>query len=356
MKPEIKLRKPLILSSPKMRLSDDVPKCVVFFGYPDKTQGKDGIDCKGTGFLLLYEGVVYFITARHCAALLGADPFLLRLNTKKGDSENIDVDNADWIVHPDPSVDVAVVPVIIENSLKYDIIYVPADQAVFSPREFAEAGIGVGNFTYTVGLFRLMSGKKRNLPVCHFGTIAMMPDDELIPVKDWNDPHGKKIIYVRGYLVESQSLDGLSGSPVLVRPEVKINMTDSTIPASPQAHREPLTIIAERSRLRLLGLWQGAWDAPPDEVFAVQTGRGVRVPVGMGIVVPWERIKEVLDLPESKSSRMQIISDRSPQAANPEVAEPINPAFSFSQEPNPRHREDFNSLVNAAARKREPKD
>jgi hypothetical protein len=47
--------------------------------------------------------------------------------------------------------------------------------------------LGVGDFTYTIGLFRLMSGERRNLPIVHFGTVAMVPGDEKIPVRDWRD-------------------------------------------------------------------------------------------------------------------------------------------------------------------------
>jgi hypothetical protein len=85
---------------------------------------------------------------------------------------------------------------------------------------------GAGSFTYTVGLFRLMSGEKRNLPVCHFGTIAVLPGDEKIPVKDWRDPEKKRLIFVEGYLVETHSLSGLSGSPVFVRPEYPMDISD----------------------------------------------------------------------------------------------------------------------------------
>jgi hypothetical protein len=81
-------------------------------------------------------------------------------------------------------------------------------------------GVGIGDFCYTVGLFRVLSGNKQNLPVVHFGTIARPiygPDEEPIPIKDWRDPDGKKTIQANAYLIESQSLSGLSGAPVFVR-------------------------------------------------------------------------------------------------------------------------------------------
>src|SRR6185437_1865569 len=78
-------------------------------------------------------------------------------------------------------------------------------------------GVGMGDFCYTIGLFRLLSGRKQNLPVVHFGTIARPifdRDEEPVPIKDWRDPTGRSTILTNAYLVESQSLSGLSGAPV----------------------------------------------------------------------------------------------------------------------------------------------
>jgi hypothetical protein len=49
-------------------------------------------------------------------------------------------------------------------------------------------------------------------------------------VVDWTDPDQKRRIFVEAYLVESQSLSGLSGSPVFVRPEVSLDSSDTLIP------------------------------------------------------------------------------------------------------------------------------
>jgi hypothetical protein len=96
--------------------------------------------------------------------------------------------------------------------------YLPFERMSADPLiKAGEVGIGIGELTYTIGLFRLMSGAMRNLPVVHFGSIAMVPD-ERIPVQDWRDRN--KTFEVEGYLVETQGLEGLSGSPVFVRQSV----------------------------------------------------------------------------------------------------------------------------------------
>ena len=86
-----------------MRIAEDMRQSAVFFGYPDKTAGKGGIDCIGTGFFLAYEDAPYFVTAKHLAQEVGDDPFLIRLNRRDGTPDNIPVDGFQWFHHPDPT-------------------------------------------------------------------------------------------------------------------------------------------------------------------------------------------------------------------------------------------------------------
>jgi hypothetical protein len=67
----------------------------------------------------------------------------------------------------------------------------------------------------------------------------------------------------------------------------------------------------------LLGLWQGAWEAPPDEVRAAQSNM-TAVPVGVGIVAPARRIVEVLSLPEVKAMRDETLAASELPAADPQ--------------------------------------
>jgi hypothetical protein len=148
-------------------------------------------------------------------------------------------------------------------------------------------GIGPGEMCYVVGLFRLMAGEKRNLPIVHMGNIAAMSGDEAIPVQDWLAAESTSAIRrVNGYLVEVSNLKGLSGSPVLVRPDVVLG--DHKV-------MEKHSVRAYTSSVFLLGVWQSSWDAKPDEVVAVEKGNPIRVPVGMGVVVPVAKLMEILD-------------------------------------------------------------
>jgi hypothetical protein len=324
-----------------MRIDDDLKKTVLFFGLEDNTPGKGGINCVGTGFLLGYDGGngAYLVTAKHLAHGLGGNPFLVRVNTKDGGSENIPVDNIRWYEHPDPNVDVAVLPLHLGMNSNYDALYLPQLMLASDGLVYHETikTVGVGDLTFTIGLFRLMSGERRNLPIVHSGSIAMMPRDELIPVRDWRPP-GKRI-FVEGYLVETNALEGLSGSPVFMRPTASFSWLPANIVPDPRILPPMTRALAAREDIKLLGLWQASWDAPPDEVMV---GRGVRVPVGMGIVVPAQKIIDTLEQEELVEMRNDSKARREAEApaATPDAAIPMtggSSALETGLDENPAH-------------------
>src|SRR5258708_5720460 len=71
-----------------VRIADDLRKSVVFFGFPDSAPNTGGIACVGTGFLLSYDGFGHLVTAKHLAHGLADNPFILRINRRKGAAEN----------------------------------------------------------------------------------------------------------------------------------------------------------------------------------------------------------------------------------------------------------------------------
>ncbi len=318
-----------------MRVKEDLRRCVVFLGF--EGQAPNDIEVIGTGFFVNYDGFPYLITAGHVAEPIKDVPFVLRVNSKKtGEGETIHIDHADWHFHPDyPKVDLALMPGApddIDEPSSLDVINLYQD-FILSPDEFAERDIGPGDRVHIVGLFRLLYGKKRNRPVVHTGWIAMLPDDEPIPVRH---PSGEGTIHVNGYLVEAQTLDGLSGSPVFVDQTWRLKIKEDQV-----AKVDTWT--------SLLGVWQAAWDAPPDEVRAAEMRRkDVKVPVGMGIVVPAPRITELLELPNLVRMRQEA-KERSDDdvAASPQFVTDAKPRPPTKAE-NPQHREDFNRLLDAA--------
>jgi hypothetical protein len=157
-----------------VRISENVRKLVVFLGHEDSTPGKGGIDCIGIGFLVGCEPEGYLVTAKHLADALGDDPFLVRVNLKDGSSQNIPVNTVQWFRHPDPTVDVAAIKVSFRRENNFDTLYFAAHM-MLTDRRLKTETIGIGDWAYAVGLFRLMSGQKRNLSIAHSGIIAMMP-------------------------------------------------------------------------------------------------------------------------------------------------------------------------------------
>jgi hypothetical protein len=280
-----------------MRIEDSVLHSVAFIGYPDSRPGKGGIDCIGTAFFLQHEGFPYLITVRHVAEYVGSDPFLLRVNRFDGSADNLPVDSAVWHCDPDPTVDVAVLPILgLLNDREHHCRLIDNEKESWWTNKAWKFGVGIGDFCYTVGLFRVLSGSKRNLPVVHFGTIARPifdPDEELIPIRDWRDASGNKTLTARAYLVESQSLSGLSGAPVFVRASNHI-VGQELIGENPHVSPDQMGDAVAMWHIYLIGVWQGAWDAPPDEVLAAERGKSIRVPVGMGVVVPIDHVHRIL--------------------------------------------------------------
>jgi hypothetical protein len=323
-----------------MRINEDLRKCVVFLGHEDPKK-VGGIDCKGTGFLFLYKELPYLVTVGHIASVLGDDPFILRINRVNGGGENIYADQVEWFYHSDKDVDLAVTPCTF-NKNKYDALYLPEKLI----KEVGQYNIGIGDMCYTIGLFRLSYGIKRNLPIVFTGNIALIPEYEKISVIDWEKSNNTR--YIDAFLVCSNSLDGLSGSPVFVRPT-----TDTKLPCLKSTEDD---ISGERlaiSDVFLIGIWWGAWNFHPDQVLATERGlsKDNRVSLGVGIVIPATKILELLELPEMQKKRADFISKRDLQnAASPESVKPI------IKLDNPRHKEDFNSLLTAAAKKKPPAD
>jgi len=277
-----------------VRVSGDLRKLVFFFGHASGTGAKTEFSPVGTGFFVGYEGCRYLVTVKHIAIPLGDAPFSIRVNKTDGESDNINIDVGDirWFLHPDPDVDLAIVPFNYDLKVKgCELLFLGGLELLKNQ----DVGFDCGDICYTIGLFQLLAGKKRNLPVVHTGNIALLPSDERVPVEGWEKQGGTK--YVEGYLVQSESIRGLSGAPVFSR--AQIELTDFPIGDGKAA-----SVYLPRTDLGFLGVWQGAWDAKADVVRATSLGqRDLRVPVGMGIVIPAKKLLEILESAEVKKDR-----------------------------------------------------
>jgi len=325
-----------------VRLDDDARKCVVFFGVPSAEGDSEGVDYRGTGFLVQHRDgdfrFCYLVTAKHVARNLETGGVLLRANTKDGGAQRIMIDEARWRYHDDSTVDVAVTPFRLPEY--FDCLYF--DSSYFLTQEKKESkNIGVGDLAQIVGLFRLVSGEQRNLPIVHNGHISLFPDDEKIPIRDRTT---NEIVMTECYLVEAQTLEGLSGSPVFARRSFRVGVKE------PRDGSELKAWV--HGSVWLLGLWQGAWDARPGDLLAKDKGLSgqVRVPVGMGIVVPAFKIKDVLESEELREQRRKAL-----EARHADRAAELDAAFPATGE-TPQHKEDFTPLLTEAVQEKQHDD
>lgn len=261
-----------------MRLGDAVTRCVVFVGWA----ALDGVfTAAGTAFFVAYKGSRYLVTNRHIASDLGDDPFAIRFNKDNGeDSDNITVDpipnNFRWHVPADEIVDLAITSFNFDLRAKgYDALCIPED-GILRRGGFVTEHIGIGDFAYAVGVFKLIPGARRNLPVVHTGHIALLPGGEKIPVKR---PDLAATQMVDGYLVQTTNLDGLSGSPVFARPT--IDWPDVPTPGG------QVRVLLPENKMLLMGIWQASFKEIPS----------------MGVVVPSHYLLSLLESDDVRRER-----------------------------------------------------
>lgn len=325
----------------RVRIGTDIRKCVLFFGVPSP----EGVTYGGTGFLAMHqsEGLffLYLVTARHVAKALEnyADTgFYIRANLKDGTSDLVTVEKAVWAFPDDPTIDLAIAPFGFEaRNVDHQHIDLEAESVDLSDQR----QVTCGDVISIVGLFRLHHGRKKSIPFVHTGHIAVMPDaNEKVPVRDRTT---NQMVESEVFLVEAQTLEGLSGSPVFVHEVLNLDFG------------KPKRVRAFGG-VKLLGLYQGAWDGEPGEILAKDRNfRGaVRVPVGMGMVVPANKIIDLMkNHSDLRQQRERIVKAyKTKGAAATDSAIPV----SRSSDANPTHREDFTRLLGAAVRKPEQAD
>ncbi len=256
-----------------MRIPPTISKEVVFIGIvpPDGI----GLYYRGTGFIVgidakseeypdSHGGIFhYLVTARHVIESIKGLSAAVRINLKSGGSSTYHTDYSEWHFHSDPAVDVAVASLRIPKEI--DIAYHPevgiVDESMIAARE-----IGPGDDIIVIGMFGMMTGRNRNLPIIRTGTIAMMPDE----------PVNTRMGETMAFLIEARSISGLSGSPVYYLP----------------------LFTAEEGRIPLLGLIHGHFDVQQSEtndVIKEDLFAEGSMNVGIAIVTPGYRLLELLN-------------------------------------------------------------
>ena len=153
----------------------------------------------------------YLVTARHVLQTPDQKSWLkfcyVRLNTTGGGSEYHllsivpEGPKRNVFVHPDPTVDLAVMPLTFPLSV-YDQKFIPLEMLT-KKEEIASLEIAEGTDLLFVGMFVPHLGQVRNQPIVRFGKLAMLTTDKVIT------PLGNAEVF----LAEASAYGGNSGSP-----------------------------------------------------------------------------------------------------------------------------------------------
>lgn len=158
----------------------------------------------------------YLVTAKHVLENENEEFFrrvFVRLNNRDKSAELLVLDvvpsgpNQNVFTHNDPSVDIAVIPVVPDQD-KIDFLTIPISM-IKSKEDFKKTTITAGSDVFFVGLFMGHYGDKVNTPIFRFGRVAMITDDRI----RWQEG-GKPVQLAELYLLETMSFGGNSGAPV----------------------------------------------------------------------------------------------------------------------------------------------
>jgi len=230
----------------------------------------------GTGFLVATSSkeqqgwYIYLVTAKHVLYSPNKKPLDLiyaRFNTK--DSSEMFRVPLVWagnkktvFVHPDESIDLAIIPVVLPSNLVYK--FIPREQ-IGKRSEFDSLKINIGTEVFFTGLFTAFIETKNINPIFRFGRLCLMPKEKI-------EYDGIKRDLL---LIESSSFGGNSGSPVIF------------------SYHSGFT-----NNVRLEGVILGSFNQ--GQILEEQNQKNLIAWSSLGIsaITPSEYIVEILNLPE----------------------------------------------------------
>ena len=149
---------------------------------------------------------------------------------------------------------------------------------LLTPQKMVQYEIREGYDMFFIGLFVQFYGSVRNIPVCRFGHLAMIPDE---PISFAGLPPQKL------FLMESFTYGGNSGSPAFFRTERSIPILKVVNLLSSKS--------GEHDRIILAGIMEGEYRFPSDII--ASNGKVPAVALenaGIAAVVPATYIHEAL--------------------------------------------------------------
>lgn len=333
----------------RVRINERLRKSVMFIGIVDDT---GAFAPYGTAFAVSWKEKeyhhLYMVTAKHVLDSIKRTkrPAVGRLNTKSGGVEIGSIPLDLWDFHPDnKKCDIAVTPISASQDT-FDFLCIDLKDCHLTDEYISDNDVGPGDEVFTVGLLTRHFGSTRNVPIVRTGNIAAMPEE---PV-DLGEPLGSQEVY----LIEGRSIGGLSGSPVFLNTPPFRLTKDSQIIGTGGHYREYIIGVN-------IGLFKAK--AIGDSLPSTETERREHfledMSAGIAIVIPIQRVIEIIDSPEFRRRRKALMAKFSKDqsfvptsagalAETVEMEAQVEPALAHPD--NPSHREDFTRLVSVAAK------
>lgn len=286
-------------------VTTDLRECAGFVYYRDRHGSAQVV---GTAFLaqdpaelLPGRNWAYFVTARHVVEdarrKASDDQLLIRLNDRGGGVLWYEVPFTDWGFHPSDSPQVGADWWDRSTDIRYDVAVCSApndllaklsiagwnisDGSVVTDQLISDEGIQPGDDVVITGLYLGHPGDDRNVPIIRSGIIAAMPHR---PIATGLGP-------MDGFLIESRSTGGLSGSPVFW-----LSGTQRIDPATNSLRILPQYMV------RLLGIIHGHFNV---EATSYAGGRE-NMNEGISIVAPVRQILETIRQEEHMTKRRAV--------------------------------------------------
>jgi hypothetical protein len=277
----------------------------------------------------------YLVTANHVAEALEGVPFTIRGNTKTGEVIEIHANesgNVKWYQHRlGKTVDAAACSWEFPSR---DLDALAFHTNIFLTDDKPEAKlIGVGDEVLITGLFTLVTGKSRNIPIVRIGNLAMSPREAIVPTKLGD---------IEAYIIEARSIGGLSGSPVFIRQTIDLHGAvkwGTNIQSPLQTYSNVIYF---------LGLVHGHWDieaAKINDPTIEPQEEGINM--GLAIVVPASQILELLNGKELSTLRQQT-KEKAQSKRHVSTMDSAVTKSTFT-------KEDFEQALKKASRKLPPK-
>ena len=260
---------------------DGLRKCVVFLGYEDRNGDPHGV---GSAFWIINSGQnyhpAYLVTAAHVLREIRkhGEGVIIRENSAEGASWKRGANINHWKIHPDKTVDVAMLKLPIEGDHGgwYTGQFVTKESAKVDLKH-----IDLGDEVFFPGMFWHHKGSARNIPIVRTGNISALREEK---IDTGDDEYGP----IDAYLVESRSVGGLSGSPVFMD-IIATRLAKEITPDPP---------IAGWGRFKLVGVVSGHFKGTDSEEKTLGLSKAdlERLNMGIAFVTPGEKILEVLEL------------------------------------------------------------